>query len=194
MKYQHFLDRYDFIREESKRDLGDLAKEDDYWTVEKLQRKFQLSRPSTWATSVPDPELDVRAGWSQQQMTRMQESMKKQNATKVRAACRETADRLEKVLGRMVERLDKYGKDENGKVVGEFRNTLVGNVRDIAGLLPAFNIENDPKVEKVRQRILSDICTVDIKDLRKDPELRKNVRDKAQDILNRVGNFGKDRD
>jgi len=194
VKYQHFLDRYEFIREESKRELGDLAKDEDYWTVEKLQNKFKLSRPSTWATSVPDPELDVRAGWSKQQMARMQESMTKQNATKVRAACRETADRLEKVLGRMVERLGKYDKDENGKVVGEFRNTLIGNVRDIAGLLPAFNIENDPKVEKVRQRILSEICTVDIKDLRKDPELRKDVRAKAQDILSRVGNFGKDRD
>jgi hypothetical protein len=194
VKYQKFLDRYDFIRDESKRELGDLAKDDDYWSVEKLKDKFQLTRPSAWATSVPDPELDVRAGWSKPQMSRMKDSMQKQNATKVRSACRETADRLEKVLGRMVERLDKYGKDENGKVVGEFRNTLVGHVRDIAGLLPAFNIENDPKVEKVRQRIISDLCTVDITDLRKDPDLRKDVKAKAQDILNRVGNFGKDRD
>ena len=193
-KYQHFLDRYEFIREESKRELGDLAKDEDYWTTEKLQRKFKLSRPSEWATPVPDPELDVRAGWSKPQLERMKISMQKQNATKVRSACRETADRLEKVLARMVDRLEKYGKDENGKVVGEFRNTLVGNVRDIASLLPAFNIENDPKVEKVRQRIISDLCTVDVAELRKDPELREKVKTKAQDILDRVGNFGKDRD
>lgn len=103
---------------------------------------------------------------------------------------RDVSDRVSNVLNRVIDRMREYGKDENGKVKGKFTHTLIPNVREIAELLEHFNITNDPHVEEVRRRLVTEICQVDQGKLRDDAELRENLGNTAEDILARVSAFG----
>ena len=100
------------------------------------------------------------------------------------------AQRLEETLSNIVDRMNGY----DGTRKGSFRDSLIENVRDLADLLPGFNITSDPKLEDIRTRIVKDLASVDPKDLRGDGDdakvLRKEVKSSAADILARVGNFG----
>jgi len=103
---------------------------------------------------------------------------------------RDVSDRVSNVLNRVIDRMREYGTDEKGKVRGKFTHTLIPNVREIAELLEHFNITNDPHVEEVRRRLVTEICQVDQNQLRDNAGLRKNLGNAAEDILSKVSAFG----
>ena len=113
---------------------------------------------------------------------------------RLRGTVREVTKRVETVMARMVDRLGKYGRDKDGKVVGKFTDSLIGNAVDIAGLLEHFNITKDPEVEAVRRKIVRDIVPLDPDTLRNSAEARASARKSASEILSRVGRFGSSRD
>jgi hypothetical protein len=82
-------------------------------------------------------------------------------------------------------------KNYTGNKLGSFNDTLIQNVRDMASMIPEFNLTNDPTVDAVYQKIVRDICTLDVEDLREDETLRKKVVASGEDILERVGTFGR---
>ena len=97
--------------------------------------------------------------------------------------------RVSESLERVVDRMREYGVDESGKTVGKFTDTLIPNVREIAGLLSHFNITKDPNIEEIRRRLVTEICNVDETKLREDPSLRKSLGGSAEDILSRLSSF-----
>lgn len=138
---------------------------------------------------------DIRVGGlTEEQKKRFINDVRAAENSRIQGTVRNVAERVEDVLTRMVDRMGAYGKDENGKVKGKFHDTIVGNVKEIAGLLDHFNITNDPEIEVVRRRLINEICVVSPEDLREDEELRKDIQKKASDILSRVGRFGSKKD
>ena len=83
--------------------------------------------------------------------------------------------------------MDKY----NGTKVGSFTDSIIDNMRDLASMLPEFNITNDPELEAIHQQILRDICPLDPQELRDSKTLRKEAKNKADTLLERIGSFGK---
>ena len=138
---------------------------------------------------------DIRAGgMPREQRERFVNDVKAAEQERLRGTVREVTKRVETVMARMVDRLGKYGKDKDGKTVGKFQDSLIGNAVDIAGLLEHFNITKDPEVEAVRRKIVRDICPLDPETLRNSPEARATARRSASEILSRVGRFGANRD
>jgi hypothetical protein len=183
--YHAFLDNMPEHIENCAREgvLGDLFDRDDFKTRDDLLGKWKFY----WdQANVPDAEHDVRAGWSPQQVSRMKTVWKAQNDRKVGEAMKTVGTRVEDCLSRISDRMEKY----DGKKVGSFKNTMIGNMRELAAMLPAFNLTNDPELEEIHRRILRDICPLDPAELRKSQTMRQDAKSKADDLLARIGNFG----
>ena len=76
-----------------------------------------------------------------------------------------------------------------GTKENSFRNSLIGNVRDMATVVSQLN-PNDKEVEDVIMDIMNTISTLDPDDLRKDEIKRKKAINDANNILNNIGSFG----
>ena len=136
--------------------------------------------------TVPDPESDPRAGWSQQQVDETRTAMKRQEESNVKEATIDLTRRIEQPLRRIIEAMEKY----KGSKSGRFTNSLIPNVRELVDAMVGLNLKDDRELENIRKDLLTGICPLEEEDLRKDPGLRKETKEKAEAILNRVGNFG----
>jgi hypothetical protein len=110
-------------------------------------------------------------------------------------AMRDTAERILETVGRMADRLSNYKpafeKEDGEKVAAEniFRDSLVENVRELADILPAFNLTDDKLLEKIATKIKSDLCEFDAKELRENDNARLKVAQAAERILSDVKDF-----
>jgi uncharacterized membrane protein len=64
-----------------------------------------------------------------------------------------------------------------------FRDSLIGNARDICDALTRLNITGDAQLEAMRARVLQELTTVEPDVLRDTPRARQQVADKADAIL-----------
>lgn len=164
--------------------LGDFFDPSDFKPRDELLDKWKFR----WdEATVPDAEHDIRAGWSPGQVVRMKKVWAEQSERKTRKAMRDVATRVENCLSNISDRMEKY----DGTKTGSYSDTLITNIRDLTELLPAFNITNDPELEEIHRRLLSDICPLDPKELRKSDTMRSDTKSKADDLLKRIGSFGK---
>ena len=64
--------------------------------------------------TVPDPETDIRAGWSVTQMDEMKKVMEEQESANVKIATVELLERLAAPLKNVFDKMSRYdgGKDE----------------------------------------------------------------------------------
>ena len=106
-------------------------------------------------------------------------------------AMRDAWERIAEAVGRMVERLNGYkpSKGKGDKASNTFRDSLVGNVRDLVALLPVLNLTNDPRLADVAARMERDLCQHDADDLREDDNARASTARAAQAILDDVAGF-----
>ena len=110
-------------------------------------------------------------------------------------AQQDAIQRLAEPLQNVVKGLDKYNEREAdiaaGKTVDKsriFRDSLIGNVQQIAEVFSAFNLTGDPAM----QNIIDDLETfkgIEADDLRNSVDLRKQITSKAQDILANLGDW-----
>jgi hypothetical protein len=100
------------------------------------------------------------------------------------------AERIVEKVGHMAERLKAY-KPATGKKRAEntFHDSLVDNVRELAKLLPAFNLGNNAKLATLIDRINAELCTNDAETLRTDDKQRKKVAKSADEVLAAVADF-----
>ena len=101
--------------------------------------------------------------------------------------------RLADPLKALIERMDSYEKREQeiaaGKQVsreGVFRDTIIGNVHDIADVFESFNVLGDPKLNEVAQD-LKVFRQIDADLLRKHGQVRAAASAKAKEILQGLG-------
>ncbi len=122
---------------------------------------------------------------------RLEESCKAAYAT----AQQDAIERLAEPLQRVVKGLEAFEEREQDIARGlpvdrsrTFRNSLIGNVQEIASVFGAFNLTKDPAIQK----IIDDLATfdgVEADDLRNSKDLRKQITDKATDILANLGDW-----
>lgn len=176
------LSTYEEYKEQAREDLGDLYREQDWPTADEIRNRHRITfRQGV----VPDPDQDVRAGVSPDQRDRIRRSVKRQIAENVNSAKQDLANQMTDVIRKVRDSLSNYkGTKENS-----FRNSLIGNVRDMATVVSQLN-PNDKEVEDVIMDIMNTISTLDPDDLRKDEIKRKKAINDANNILNNIGSFG----
>jgi hypothetical protein len=67
-----------------------------------------------------------------------------------------------------------------------FRDTLIGNVKDLLDIMDGLNVRNDPLLTGLAKDVEARIASADCQALRKDESFRKDVAKEADDIVNRM--------
>jgi len=191
--YVEFLHKYPDIIEERRSRMGVMFDEKDFPDIEVLKNKWKVEINRD---TVPDPERDIRAGWSDKEMRQMKKAMVELENRNVKAATVELLKRVRTPLSNIMDKA--FRPEEKDGRSGRFTTkTFIGNVRTIVEQLVDGNLRDDPEIESLRKEIIHDICGLDPADLREDRTLLKDTGRKAEALvkktdylINRVSTFG----
>jgi hypothetical protein len=149
----------------------------DYPTIQKLESRFAFS---TQINPVPCGE-DFRVDLATEEVDRIRQQIEGQLQKAQADAMASLWQRLYEVVDKMAYRLS----DE--KAI--FRDSLVGNVKDLVDLLPKLNIADDPALERLGEEIKQTLCATPPIVLRKVPAIREQTADHANNILTKMDHY-----
>jgi hypothetical protein len=113
--------------------------------------------------------------------------MKRQYEELMEERSRDVAKRIwEKLytpLKNMSDRLDD--QDPDGKP-NRFKSTLVDNVLEIVELMKAFNLTNDPEMDRVRRELRNALTGVTTDGLKANAGLRRETKQKVDKVVSTV--------
>lgn len=177
-----FCHDYPSFVEERKRALNGLFNSADYPRADSIRGKFNCEVKTFPVPDADDFRSDVLDADTVEDIKRELEAT---SETVLNAAMKDTAEKIGELVSHMAEKLKSYGTAADGKK-NFFTDSLVENVRELAGLLPAFNLTNDPDLDKIAGRINRELCVEDAKTLRENEAARATVQKSAEDILKDV--------
>jgi hypothetical protein len=183
-----FADGYPRFVKERRIALNGLFNASDYPPVETIRDKFKLATKTFPVPEADDFRSDVLDADTVEDIRR---ELGETSNVVMAEAMKHTAKQITDVVGHMADKLKEYGKGGHNKKTGKkersfFSYSLVDNVRELADLLPAFNLDNDPDLDAIAKRIKKELCAEDAKKLRDDDNVRKSVAKSADDILKDV--------
>ena len=183
-----FLANYPILVIEAVGDLGNLHDADDYPAPDKIAERFGFK------TSVrPLPSGDdfrVQLGAEEEARIRAQINADLQEGVSV--AMKDLWAQVHGAVSHMATKLRAYkpaDKDSGTKAEGIFRDSMVDNLREIVGLLPAMNIAGDAQLEALRLELERSLVVHDAEQLRESDQLRETVATSAEDILARMAGY-----
>jgi len=177
-----FCREYPTFVQERKRALNGLFNANDYPSVASIRSKFKLATKTFPVPEANDFRSDVLDADTIDDIKR--ELVETNDAVQT-DALRHTAKQIAEVVGHMAEKLADY-KKPGKKARSFFSYSLVDNVRELAELLPAFNLNNDPALDAIAERMKKELCAEDADKLRHDDKVRESVQKSADDILKDV--------
>ena len=166
-----FVAAYDDAKRGALASLGGLYREEDYPSAERLREAFGLEvhlQPlpagQDWRIDLPEATVEhIRIDLE----ARIEEAQ--------RLAMADLYGRLAGVVSRMATTLGEPDKI--------FRNSLVGNVRDLCGILPALNIARDPGLTRLTEDVEERLARLSPWHLRHVPAERHRAASSAADLL-----------
>src|SRR5262245_53965985 len=176
-----FADAYPSFVEDRRRALNGLFDPADYPSADSIRAKFQLEM-----SVMPFPDADdFRSDLDPETVADIKREIEETSRSVIDKAMQETFRDIVERVGHMADKLKNYSVGDNADR-NVFRDSLVGNVRSLVELLPAFNLTNDPALTALTKRIETELCAEDPDTLRKDENVRASVAKSADDILAEV--------
>lgn len=183
-----FCENYPRYVDEAKARLNTMFDPNDYPSPKKIASAFAFE-----IHVLPIPTAaDFRVTIGDSQAAEIRASIEKSTKDATDIAMRDVWSRIASVVEKMVERLRAYQpatKEERAK--NTFRDSLVGNVRDLVGILPAFNLTNDSRLEAITARMHEALCANEAEALRAPDaaKLREDTAAAAEKILADVTDY-----
>ncbi len=167
--------------------LNGLFNESDYPAPADIAARFSFD---TEILPIPD-SADFRVDLAQGQADDIRAAIEARTADVLQNTLRDAYARVADAVGKMAEKLSAYkqasAKGERSE--GVFRDSLVDNVRELAAILPALNLTDDPNLAAVADRITRELTAVDAEHLRIDARARATVAASAAAIAAQVGAY-----
>jgi hypothetical protein len=174
-----FIADYPNMVQDARRRLNGLFKDEDYPTVQRMKRKFSFK-----FDVLPMPTAkDFRVELGDEETARVRSEIEQSVNESIRAAMADVWARLHEVVTRMQERLTVYSVDKDGAVSHAFRDSIVGNIRELLDTLPTLNITEDNNLTEIAQQIEQELCAHTPDELREDEAARKQTAEAAEQIL-----------
>lgn len=172
--------------EESKTRLNGMWRASDYPSPKEIRNRFRCS-----TRVLPFPSAaDFRSDLDDDTVDDIRRDIEAATNEAYSSIKKDTVERIMETVGHMAERLKAYGVEpEEGKKRSYFTDSLVGNVRELADLLPAFNFDNDPKLNDITARIQKELCMEEAGALRENDDARVTVQKSAEKIVADIGKF-----
>jgi hypothetical protein len=175
---------YSGFVEERKRSLNGLFNAKDYPDPSEIRSKFRLE-----LTVLPFPDADdFRSNLDDDTVADIKREIAETSGNVIDNAMKHTASQIIDLVGHMAAKLHEYKSNKPGERKF-FMDSLVDNVRDLAELLPAFNLTDDPKLTRITKRIAKELCAEDAKELRQNDAAREAVAKSADEIVAEVSKF-----
>lgn len=183
---EKFLLKYPAYIQQRQAELGTIFRAQDYPDVSDLRHKFGASM----SLRPVESGADLRVDMSEEQRQMIAEEIEANVREQTRQALGNAYSRVAEVVGRMVERLNKYkpANKPGEKSEGVFTFTLVSNIEELIKVLPALNITDDPMLTKLTVE-LSSLVQYDVTTLRKNELVRKDTAAEAQRILDQLADY-----
>jgi len=150
---------------------------EDYLPASKLREKFGFAIE---VTPVPCGE-DFRVDFTADELAELRTQVDTRVTNAAEAARKDLWGRLIKPVAAMVERLKQPD--------ATFRDSLIGNLRDIVALIPALNLTSDADLEQFRSTIQRDLAHWDPDLLREDKATRAEIAQKAETLLAKMKGY-----
>lgn len=177
----NFLNDYDTMVAAAAFQLGDLFNREDYPTREHIVNKFGFRYSIAPLPTSGDFRVDIGNEGLEELRTHYEGVMD----ARIKGAMQDAWDRLHDVLTKMSERLeDTVGADGDPKRK-IFRDSLVENAIEVAGLLKHFNINGDTRMEEMRKQLEDAMRGVDATSLRESDSLREQTKRKVDAMLDK---------
>lgn len=162
-----FLNDYPLLKQEAKRLLGSLFDEADYPDLQRVADKFGFK---TSVTPLPMGD-DFRCDLGAEEVDRIRAEITAATTGAMHQAVASAYERISQVVDAFTDRL--AGTETL------FRDSLVGNARDLVDILPTLNITNDPKLAELTERMRTKLCAHEPDALRHNHSVRKAAYDEA---------------
>lgn len=182
----HFKARYPEMIEWAKREHNGTFAPEDYPPVETVMESFSFR---TEVAPVPGAEhftetvkslLGVDTESVDIRVTDAMQEAQKELLRRLVAPVRAMASKLAEQ--------PKVGKDGKQKEDIVFRDSLVGNLRDIAGIASKLNLSGNAQIEAFIREVAT-LSTADPETLREDKSVRQSTADTAADLLKRLEGY-----
>jgi hypothetical protein len=178
-----FVALYPEMVEEAKQRLNGMFRADDYPDQQDLARAFEIKLVVNPIPAKQDFRVQLEAG----ERKELQQELERRMAEVTENAVNDLWDRLAESVSLMRDRLTQYQASPDEK--RRFFASWVENVREIAGLIPALNFTNDPRLEAVVQRIEGELCKFGAEDLKVIESSRVEAIQTADDILEAMAGY-----
>lgn len=166
-----FVAEYPSLRAEAKRKLNGLYADSDYPDASDIRAKFSMD---VSYSPIPCAD-DIRVTLSDSQISDIETSITSRVQTATRIAVQDAWARLHDTVSHMAERLSQPD--------AIFRDSLVGNVREVCDVLKRLNVTDDADLEAMRQQVESELSHYSPATLRENAYTRAEAANKAQSIV-----------
>lgn len=169
---------YTALHEKGPERMGGMYNKSDYPHPSEVRRKFSFYVHYAPISSASDWRV---GGLAKKEVEALATAVAERERELLAGAMRQVWGRLHKVVAHVVEKL--------GTADAIFRDTLIGNVIDLCGILPLLNLEDDPELEDMRKQVEKSIGRLDPAMLREDPVHRKEAADEAKELLDKIDGY-----
>lgn len=177
-----FLTAWPSYVDDARQRLNGLFNPADYPSAYELRRRFSFR----WTVRPVPTAGDFRVELGAAEVDAIRQQIEDGLNVTVQAAMVDVWDRIKTVVSAMAERLRAYDPAKPG--ANPFRDSLVGNIRELVGILPSLNLTNDPNVARFADE-MRELCAHDAQSLRDNMFTREDVAAKAEAMLDQMRQF-----
>lgn len=174
---ERFIQKYPEHVEEARKMHNGTFNESDYPDPLIVRRMFTFAVETT-----PVPAANHFSGIVGEELTRIRQELEATNAKRIEQAVADTWNRLLDPVSKMATTL--ASKD------AIFRDSLVGNIRAITGLIPQLNVTGDPRLAKAAEEVSKVLGSLEPDLLRNSTVIRRQAADAASSFVKRFGALG----
>lgn len=174
-----FCNDYADCRAKAQENLGGLYDASQYPSEAEIRRQFSIDFDFE---PLPDDITLRNSTLDKVQAEKLVKLVNERTKQMLENAMLDVWNRAYDVVSHMAERLGDPNK--------LFHNTLISNASEVVDLLKHTNFTNDPRLDELRRELEGRLLLHDPKDLRKNPEQRKEAAREANDILSKLKSYG----
>jgi len=139
---------------------------------------------------MPDA-ADFRAKLSDDTVKSIVKDIEKRCNQRLENAMNDVFERVVPLLKNMVERLRDYTPAQGEeKAKGSIRDSVVYNIFELAESMPALNVTDDPRIEKLREQLVKELVEPASPEiLRSDTKARQIALTNAEKLLKKVEGY-----
>lgn len=171
--------------EDARRRLNGIFDLNDYPSPAALRRKFDMAVEITQLPAGKDFRVDISEAEAASIRVEIEQRLHKafQDATL------DLFERVGETLRHLRDKLANYQVDAEGKITNPFRDSAIGNLREIVELLPRLNVTGDERIAELGRQLSETLCKAEPGDLRADERERAKAVRTADDILAQMAGY-----